>query len=45
VRTPSTPRGLGAAAADALEAEARTRIAAGQFFGHIPYASLIARLA
>ena len=30
-------------AADALKAEARRRVAAGEFFGHIAYASLIAR--
>lgn len=36
---------LGAAAADALKAEARRRVADGQFFGYIAYASLIARLA
>ena len=34
---------LGAPAADALKAEARRRVAAGEFFGHIAYASLIAR--
>jgi ubiquinone/menaquinone biosynthesis C-methylase UbiE len=34
--------GLGAAAADALKAEARRRVTAGEFFGHIAYASLIA---
>ena len=34
--------GLGEAAADALKAEARRRVIAGEFFGHIAYASLIA---
>jgi len=34
---------LGADAADALKAEARRRGAAGEFFGHIAYASLIGR--
>ena len=34
---------LGDAAADALKAEARRRVAAGEFFGHIAYASLIGR--
>ena len=34
---------LGELAADALKAEARRRVAAGEFFGHIAYASLIAR--
>jgi ubiquinone/menaquinone biosynthesis C-methylase UbiE len=34
---------LGAPAADALKAEARRRVTAGEFFGHIAYASLIAR--
>ena len=34
---------LGPAAAGALKAEARRRAAAGQWFGHIAYASLIAR--
>jgi ubiquinone/menaquinone biosynthesis C-methylase UbiE len=34
---------LGEPAADALKAEARRRVAAGEFFGHIAYASLIAR--
>lgn len=34
---------LGQPAADALKAEARRRVAAGEFFGHIAYASLIAR--
>jgi ubiquinone/menaquinone biosynthesis C-methylase UbiE len=34
---------LGEGAADALKAEARRRVAAGEFFGHIAYASLIAR--
>ena len=34
---------LGEDAADALRAEARRRVAAGQFFGHIAYASLIGR--
>ena len=33
---------LGEDAADALKAEARRRVAAGEFFGHIAYASLIA---
>ena len=30
-------------AADALKAEARRRSAAGEFYGHIAYASLVAR--
>ena len=34
---------LGEDAADALKAEARRRVAAGEFFGHIAYASLIGR--
>jgi ubiquinone/menaquinone biosynthesis C-methylase UbiE len=34
---------LGEPAAAALKAEARRRVAAGEFFGHIAYASLIAR--
>jgi ubiquinone/menaquinone biosynthesis C-methylase UbiE len=34
---------LGEPAADALKAEARRRVAAGEFFGHIAYASLIGR--
>ena len=34
---------LGEPAAEALKAEARRRVAAGEFFGHIAYASLIAR--
>jgi SAM-dependent methyltransferase len=34
---------IGEPAATALKAEARRRVAAGQFFGHIAYASLIAR--
>lgn len=34
---------LGAEAAEALKAEARRRAAAGTYFGHIAYASLIAR--
>jgi len=34
---------LGEPAAAALKAEARRRVAAGRFFGHIAYASLIAR--
>jgi ubiquinone/menaquinone biosynthesis C-methylase UbiE len=34
---------LGQLAADALKAEARRRVTAGEFFGHIAYASLIAR--
>jgi ubiquinone/menaquinone biosynthesis C-methylase UbiE len=34
---------LGADAADALKGEARRRVAAGEFFGHIAYASLIGR--
>jgi ubiquinone/menaquinone biosynthesis C-methylase UbiE len=34
---------LGAGAADALKAEARRRVDAGEFFGHIAYASLVAR--
>jgi hypothetical protein len=50
---PSSARGadaLGAAGrigedtAAALKAEARQRIADGQFFGHVAYASLVARL-
>ena len=36
---------LGGDAADALKAEARRRVAAGEFFGHIAYASLIGRRA
>jgi arsenite methyltransferase len=36
---------LGAPAAEALKAEAHRRVAAGEFFGHIAYASLIARRA
>jgi hypothetical protein len=35
---------IGEATAAALEAEAHERIAAGRFFGHIAYASLVARL-
>jgi ubiquinone/menaquinone biosynthesis C-methylase UbiE len=35
--------GLGEPAAQALKAEARRRVDAGEFFGHIAYASLIAR--
>ena len=35
---------IGGEVAAALKAEARRRIAAGQFFGHIAYASLVARL-
>jgi SAM-dependent methyltransferase len=34
---------LGEEAAAALKAEARRRVAAGRFFGHIAYASLVAR--
>ena len=34
---------LGAEAAIALEAEARRRATTGEFFGHIAYASLVAR--
>ena len=34
---------LGPGAAEALKAEARRRVDAGTFFGHIAYASLIAR--
>jgi hypothetical protein len=34
---------LGEPAADALKADARRRVAAGEFFGHIAYASLIGR--
>jgi ubiquinone/menaquinone biosynthesis C-methylase UbiE len=34
---------IGGPAADALKAEARRRAAAGEFFGHIAYASLIGR--
>jgi hypothetical protein len=35
---------IGEATAAALKAEAHERIAAGRFFGHIAYASLVARL-
>jgi hypothetical protein len=35
---------IGEDTAAALKAEARRRITAGQFFGHIVYASLVARL-
>jgi hypothetical protein len=35
---------IGEDTAAALKAEARRRFAAGQFFGHIAYASLVARL-
>ena len=35
---------IGGEAATALKAEARRRSAAGQFFGHIAYASLVATL-
>ena len=35
---------IGGEAAAALKAEARRRSAAGQFFGHIAYASLVATL-
>jgi ubiquinone/menaquinone biosynthesis C-methylase UbiE len=38
-------RRLGAAAAEALKAEARRRADGGEFYGHIAYASLIARRA
>jgi hypothetical protein len=34
---------IGAEAAEALKAEARRRVAAGTFFGHIAYGSLVAR--
>jgi hypothetical protein len=34
---------IGEPAAEALEAEARRRVAAGELFGHIAYASMIAR--
>jgi arsenite methyltransferase len=34
---------IGPELAEALKAEARRRVAAGSFFGHIAYASLIAR--
>ena len=34
---------LGKVAADALKVEARRRVQDGRFFGHIAYASLIAR--
>ena len=34
---------LGSDAAEALKGEARRRVAAGEFFGHIAYASLIGR--
>jgi hypothetical protein len=34
---------LGTAAAEALKAEARRRVTAGEFFGHIAYLSVIAR--
>jgi hypothetical protein len=37
-------RRIGGGTAAPLKAEARRRIAAGQFFGHIAYASLVARL-
>ena len=33
---------VGEPAAEALKAEARRRVTAGEFFGHIAYASLIA---
>jgi hypothetical protein len=36
---------IGGEAAAALKAEARRRTAAGQFFGHIAFSSLVARLA
>jgi hypothetical protein len=35
---------IGGDTAPALKAEARRRIAAGHFFGHIAYASLVATL-
>jgi hypothetical protein len=35
---------IGEDTAAALKAEARRRIAAGRYFGHIAYASLVARL-
>jgi hypothetical protein len=35
---------IGGDTAAALKAEARRRIAAGQFFGHIAYASVVATL-
>jgi hypothetical protein len=34
---------IGADLAEALKAEARRRVSAGEFFGHIAYVSLIAR--
>jgi hypothetical protein len=34
---------IGERAAEGLKAEARRRVAAGEFFGHIAYASLIGR--
>ena len=43
-RTPSPPRaGIGPDMAAALKAEARRRIASGEYFGHIAYMSLVAR--
>jgi hypothetical protein len=33
---------IGADLADALKAEARRRVASGQYFGHIAYMSLVA---
>jgi arsenite methyltransferase len=35
---------IGEETATALKAEARRRIAEGRFFGHVAYASLVARL-
>jgi hypothetical protein len=34
---------IGTALADALKAEARRRVEAGTFFGHLAYASVVAR--
>jgi hypothetical protein len=34
---------IGADLASALKAEARRRVAAGEYFGHIAYLSLVAR--
>jgi hypothetical protein len=34
---------IGADAASALKAEARRRVASGEYFGHIAYMSLVAR--
>jgi hypothetical protein len=35
---------IGEATAEALKAEARQRITEGRYFGHVAYASLVARL-